>query len=369
MRVAQIGIVRPRTRIAPEQLLADWPTLPAIAAATQRAGAEVTVIQSFHRDAEFTLDGVRYRFVAEPALPGRATGLRPGRIARAAAESGATILHVNGLDFARQMRALRRLGLPILVQDHCSRAGTGGARRRRALAGIAGIAFTGAAQAQPFVDAGELAPDVPVFSVPESSTGFAPGDRQAARARSGVHGDPAVLWIGRLIARKDPLTILDAVEIAAPALPGLHLWCCFHDQPLLPAVMARIAASPLLTERVHLLGRMPHAEIETLLNAADFFMLGSRHEGSGYALIEALACGATPIVSDIAPFRAIAGPVGALVPVGDARAFAQALVDLAGEDRAALRREAIDHFRRELSFDRVGATLCAIYAELVGAGR
>ena len=369
MRVAQIGIVRPRARIAPDRLLADWPTLPAIAAAAQRAGAEVTVIQSFHRDADFTADGVRYRFVAEPALPGRVTGLRPGRIARTAAQGAPHLLHVNGLDFPRHLGALRRLGIPILVQDHASRAGTGGIRRRRALQGIAGIAFTAAEQAQPFVDAGELAPEIPVFAVPESSTTFSPGDQTVARERTGLHGDPAILWIGRLDANKDPLTILDAIEIAARSLPGLHFWCCFHDQPLLPEVTARIAASPLLAERVHLLGRMPHAEIEPLLNAADAFLLGSHREGSGYALIEALACGATPIVSDIAPFRAIAGPVGALVPVGDAAGFARALVDLAHEDRSALRREAIAHFRQALSFDRVGARLCAIYAELIGADR
>jgi len=369
MLIAQIGIVRPRKRIDPEQLLADWPTLPAIAAATQRAGAEVTVIQSFHRDATFVRAGVRYRFVAEPTLPGRSTGCLPGRIARAAEDSGAEVLHVNGLDFPRHLRSLKRLRLPILIQDHASRAGTGGLRRQRALEGIAGIAFTAAGQAQPFVDARELAPTVPVFAVPENSTHFVAGDQPGARLRSGVTGDPVLLWVGRLDDNKDPLTILDAVEIAARSLPRLSLWCCFHDQPLLAQVQARIAASPLLDGRVTLLGRVPHNAIESLLNAADFFLLGSRHEGSGYALIEALACGATPIVSDIPPFRAIAGPVGALVPVGDAVAFADALINLAQRDRASLRREAIARFERHLSFDRLGARLCAVYAELIEAAR
>lgn len=369
MRVVQIGVVRPRERIEPEQLLADWPTLPAIAAAVHRAGAHVTVVQSFHRDARFDADGVHYRFVAEPALPRRATGLFPGRLARAAAIDDPQIVHVNGLDFPRHVSALRKLGRPILIQDHASRAGTGGTARRRALAGIAGIAFTAADQARPFIEAGELSPDMRVFAIPESSTLFRAGDRAAARTRSGLHGDPAALWIGRFDANKDPLTILDAVELAAPALPGLQLWCCFHDHPLLPAVLARIAASPLLAERVHLLGRMPHGEIETLLNAADFFLLGSHREGSGYALIEALACGATPVVSDIAPFRAIAGPVGAQVPVGDASAFAQALTALARRDRTTLRRRAVEHFESTLSFDRIGIRLCAAYAELIEAHR
>jgi len=369
IRVAQIGIVRPRERIDPDHLLADWPTLAHVAAATQRAGAEVTVIQSLHRDAEIVRDGVRYRFVAEPALPGRATGLMPWRLARAVRATAPDVLHVNGLDFPRHMRALRRLGVPILVQDHASRAGAGGSKRLRALEYIAGIAFTTAEQAQPFVDAGELSPSVPVFAVPESSTRFSPGSQAAARARTGVEGDPAVLWVGRLDDNKDPLTILEAIEIAARTLPRLQMWCCFHEQPLLAEVEAQIAASPVLAGRVHLLGRVPHARIETLLNASDLFLLGSHREGSGYALIEALACGVTPIVSDIPPFRAIAGSAGALVPVGDAAGFVGALVALARQDRVALRRRAIEHFDAHLSFDRVGARLCAIYAELVEAGR
>jgi glycosyltransferase involved in cell wall biosynthesis len=369
IRVAQIGIVRPREKIDPDRLLANWPTLADIATATQRAGAEVTVIQSFHRDAEIVRDGVRYRFVAEPALPGRATGLMPGRLARAVRVAAPDVLHVNGLDFPRHMRALRRLDVPILVQDHASRAGAGGSKRRRALQHVAGIAFTAAEQAQPFVDVGELSPNVPVFAVPESSTRFSPNSQATARARTGIEGDPAVLWVGRLDGNKDPLTILNAIEIAAHDLPYLKLWCCFHEQPLLAEVEARIAASPVLAGRVHLLGRVPHARIETLLNASDFFLLGSHREGSGYALIEALACGVTPIVSDIAPFRAIAGSVGALVSVGDAAEFARALVALARQDRVALRCRTIEHFEVHLSFDRIGAQLCAIYAELIERGR
>jgi glycosyltransferase involved in cell wall biosynthesis len=369
IRVAQIGIVQPRGRIDPDRLLADWPTLVDIATATQRAGAEVTVVQSFHRDAEIVRDGVRYRFVAEPALPGRATGLMPWRLARAVRAAAPDVLHVNGLDFRRHMRALRLLGVPILVQDHASCAGAGGSRRRHALEGIAGIAFTAAEQAQPFVEMGELSPRVSVFAVPESSTRFSPGSQASARARTGVTGDPAVLWVGRLDDNKDPLTILDAIEIAARDLPQLKLWCCFHQQPSLAEVETRIAASPMLAGRVHLLGRVPHARIETLLNASDFFLLGSHHEGSGYALIEALACGVIPIVSDIAPFRAIAGSVGALIPVGDAAGFASALVALAQQDRVALRHRAIEHFDAHLSFDRVGARLCAIYAQLIETHR
>lgn len=370
-RVTQVSVVRPRASIGPEQLLESWPTLVDIAEAVQRAGAEVTVLQSFHRDLEIVARNVRYRFVREPALPGRATGLMPSRLARAARASMPDIIHVNGLDFGRHIAALCRVGPPVLVQDHASRADTRDAGRRRGLRDVSGAAFTASAQAEPFLAKGWLRADMPVFAVPESSTRFCAGDREVARARCGISGDPAVLWVGRLDANKDPMTILRAIEMAARALPGLQLWCCFDDRrglsPLLPQLRSLVSASPDLAGRVHLLGRVPHADVETLCRAADFFMLASHHEGSGYALIEAMACGATPIVSDIPSFRQLTanGTVGALIPAGDPALFAQALVELAGRDRAVLRERTIGHFINTLSFDRVGAQLCDIYAALI----
>lgn len=367
MRVAHVNIVRPGGRPEPEALLDVWPTLGDVASAVHRAGAEVTVIQSFHKAAELERDGVRYVFAPEPALPGRATGLAPWRLARAAQDCSPDVIHVNGLEFDWHTRFLGSLGVPVLAQDHCSTADQRRARRRRALRRVDGVVFTDAKQAEPFRRNGSLPADVPVFSAPESSTRFTPGDLHEARVRSGVFGDPAILWVGRLNAKKDPLTILDAIELAAAELSGIQLWCCFHEQPLLPQVEARMAASPVLGGRVHLLGRKSHSEIETLCRAADFFMLGSHHEGSGYALIEALACGATPIVSDIPSFRKLTGDghIGALAPVGDAAAFSRALIVLAAQPRAGLRARAVEHFNRELSFDVVGAQLCAIYEALL----
>jgi glycosyltransferase involved in cell wall biosynthesis len=372
MRVVHVGIARPVARIAPEELLRTWVTLPDVASATARAGAEVTVIQAFHENAERVVGGVRYVFVDEPALPRRIAGLMPWRLVRAVQAAQPQAIHVNGLDFPVHTRLLCRLGVPVLVQDHCSAPEGPALRRRWGLAKAAGIAFTDARQADAFHAHNALPPRARIFEVPESSTHFSAGDQATARAASGIHGDPAVLMVARLAPRKDPLTALRAVEIAARELPGLQLWCVFHEAPMRAEVEAMLAASPDLAARVHLIGRVPHIEIETLCRAADFFLLASRREGSGYALIEALACGATPIVSDILAFRGLVGDdgtMGALSAPGDAEGFARGLVRLAAEPREALRARAIGHFRRHLSFEAVGARLCEIYAELGGAQR
>jgi glycosyltransferase involved in cell wall biosynthesis len=331
----------------------------------------VVVVQSFHQAADVAHDGVRYRFVPELALPGRPTGLSPRRLARAVRECAPDVIHVNGLDFAWHTRVLSALGPPVLVQDHASTAERASRLMRWGLERVAGAAFTDATQAEPFLERGLLRPGLPIFSVPESSTRFTSGDQDAARAACGLHGDPAVLWIGRLQAKKDPLTVLEAVEVVAAELPGLRLWCCFHEAPMLAEVQARIAASPTLASRVHLLGRVDHGAIQTLCRAADIFLSASRFEGSGYALIEAIACGAAPVVSDIPSFRALtgAGAVGALAPVGDAAAFARALVEVSARPRASQRSSIVEHFRRMLAFDVVGARLREIYATLAEGRR
>jgi glycosyltransferase involved in cell wall biosynthesis len=367
MRVVHVNLARPRGRPEPEALAAAWPTLHDVAAAVRRAGAEVTVVQSFHRAAELDLDGVRYRFAPEPALAGRPTGLSPWAVASAVKACEPDIIHVNGLDFGWHTRVLCGLGVPVLAQDHASGAEAGGLRRRWGLRKISAVAFTDARQAEPFFARRGLRRGLPVFSVPESSTRFAPGDQAAARAACGLDGDPAVLWVGRFNANKDPLTVLSAIELAAGDLPGLRLWCCHQEDDLLPQVKARIAASPVLAGRVRLLGRVPHPKVETLCRAADIFMLASHTESTGYALIEALACGATPLVSDIPSFRRLTGEgrAGVLASVGDVEAFARALVRLAKAPRAELRRRMVEHFERELSFGVVGAQLLQTYQDVI----
>ncbi len=371
MRVVHVSLVRPRGRPEPEALLEAWPTLGAVAEAAAQAGAEVSVVQAFHRDARLQRGGVAYRFVAEPALPGAAGGFQPWRLAGAVAACAPDVIHVNGLDFPWHTRVLCGLGAPVLTQDHASTAGQGPALRRWGLAKVAAAAFTDPAQADPFIGCGELRADLPVFSIPESSTQFSPGDRAEARAATGLDGDPAVLWVGRLIPKKDPMTVLAAIERAAAVLPGLKLWCCFQADDLLAQVRARIAVSPLLAPRVRLLGARPHAQIETLCRAADIFMLASHFEGSGYALIEAMACGAAPVVSDIPSFRRLTGDgrVGVLAPVGDAETFAQGLITLAARPRDDLHARTIDHFHHELSFAAVGRKLIGAYTALLEARR
>ena len=229
------------------------------------------------------------------------------------------------------------------------------------------VAFTAATQADPFFAAGVFPPGLPVYQVPESSTEFTPGHRDRARQETGLHGDPCLVWVGHLDQNKDPITVLEGFAVAAPHLPDPRLWLCYRNAPLLDRVEAAVEARPSIRGRVHLLGEQPHERVETLLRAGDALVSGSRREGSGYAVIEALACGATPIITDIPSFRRLAGAVGRLWEPGEARSLAAALVDLGADLGDPARRDRVRrHFEANLSWDVVGGRLADIYAGLVG---
>jgi glycosyltransferase involved in cell wall biosynthesis len=231
---------------------------------------------------------------------------------------------------------------------------------------VAACAFTSAEQAEPFARAGDLPPEVRVFAIPESSTRFTPGDRDKARALTGVFGDPALLWVGHLDNNKDPLTVLRAVRLALEQLPELHLWCAYASGELLQQCRAMANADPLLAEHVHFLGPVPHEEVERLCRASDIFVLGSHREGSGYALLEALACGVVPVVSDIPSFRALTGGgrVGSLAPPGQAEGFAAGILTQAQAARATAKERVLAHFDAHLSPPALGRRLVDAYESL-----
>jgi glycosyltransferase involved in cell wall biosynthesis len=354
MRVIQASFRRDQSGQRPHELLTAWPALTDVARAASGAGVEVSIVVPHGETVTLECAGVDVHF--QPNVLDRVRAVAPD------------ILHVHGLAFAGAAPARR---LPertrVIVQDH------GGAvpaswrrvRLRWGLRHVRAALFTAHAQAAPFESV--LPKRARVFEVLESSTRFTPADQQAARRRTGIYGAPCALWIGRLNQNKDPLTVLRAVRQAALYLPDLQLWCCYTSTELLATMRDQIDGDPILRNRVHLLGRVSHDCVEDLARAADFFLAASHAEGSGFALIEALACGVTPVLTDIPSFRWITGngAIGALLPIGDHQGMANALVQLA-EARAERRREAVlAHFATRLSFAAIGHQLKYAYEAVI----
>jgi glycosyltransferase involved in cell wall biosynthesis len=367
LSVAQVNFAFDNELTDPDQLLHRYRTLTGWSDALHRAGiGSAVVVQRFHRDARLERDEVTYLF-RRSAIPAAVAACRPD------------IVHVNGLSFPTHTWRLRRAldgSCAVVVQNHADggpvgRAPLFRARGRATRSAVDGFLFAADEHAAWWRRAGFIAPRQPVYQVMEASTRLTPLPRALARAESGLSGSPAVLWVGRLNANKDPLTVLSGFERALDHLPSATLTMVYSEEEILAGVRFRVEQSAALADHVRLVGAVPHDRMAAFYSAADLFVAGSHHEGSGYALMEALACGAAPVVTDIPTFRLLTGggSLGALWTPGDANDCARALIAAGRKDLTAERTRVLDHFVRELSWDVVGRRAVEIYLQVVEARR
>ncbi|HLV79597.1 MAG TPA: glycosyltransferase family 4 protein [Chthonomonadaceae bacterium] len=371
MHVAVVNYVYDADLESPEALLGRYEALTGWAEGLEAAGAQVSVVQRFRQDAEIGCGRLRYHFVREPARRAGSPGDPAYRLNAAVARLNPDVIHINSLVLARQAGRLKSLlpHVPLLAQDHADTIPRHPVRRwrlRRALRHVDAVSFAAMALARPWQQAGVLDPRKAVFALMEGSSHFRLLPREAARARTGLAGNPLCLWVGRLDANKDPLTVLRGFARALPRLPEARLAMVYGTDDLLPAVRAWLAENPAVAAHVDLLGRRPHSTLEVLYNSADLFLLGSHHEGSGFAVLESLACGVLPILSDIPSFRALTadGALGRLWPVEDAEALAGALVEGNGALRPDTPCQVRAGFEARWSYEAIGRSALAAYETL-----
>ncbi|KAF1695304.1 glycosyltransferase [Pseudoxanthomonas koreensis] len=157
-----------------------------------------------------------------------------------------------------------------------------------------------------------------------------------------------VLAVGALKAAKNFPLLLDAVARLRQHIDARLL--ILGEGDLRPALEAQVRALDL-----HDAVYLPGFAMETVLfySHADLFVLSSDYEGFGNVIVEALEHG-VPVVSTDCPSgpREILedGRHGRLVPVGDAQALADAMLEAlqSPHDAAALKRRAQD-----FSVDRI----------------
>ncbi|HUD70657.1 MAG TPA: glycosyltransferase [Dongiaceae bacterium] len=159
------------------------------------------------------------------------------------------------------------------------------------------------------------------------------GLRNAARRRDRIRRslglEPGMIVVGtlcRLEAIKGVEEILEAFLAVAPVRPRAHLVIA-GDGPLRAVLQQRMADHPAGV-RAHL--SRAWVVPEEFLPALDLFVLASRNEGMGRALVEAMGIGVPVVATAVGgvPDLLDAGAAGALVPPGDATALAATLARL-----------------------------------------
>lgn len=286
---------------------------------------------------------------------------------------GADVIYAHYLFPTGAIAALagRLTGTPVVLTAHgqdvanlrrrpLRAASAPGVRRAGAVIAVSGYL------AERMADAG-LQPDrLEVIDMGVDMAAFAPADREAARARLGIGGDgQLVLAVGGLTARKDPLTLLQAMARLRRTRPGARL-ALVGDGPLGGTVAAG-TRHLLLDDAVIRTGAIPHEQVADWVAAADVLAMVSRVEPLGVAVLEALAGGRPAVVTAVGGAREVlpAPECGRVVQPGDPRAIAEALDAVLARppDPATCRAAAEPH-----ALHRQAARVAALLREAAGRG-
>lgn len=347
-------------------------TLFGWAAALRARELEVEIVQGWHRDDTVRLGEAAVHLVAGPYEGGLARWRAPGPLVRRTSGLSPDVVHLNGTHFGLLAARLRR-DLPdaaIILQDH---AGAPSGRplwrlvERRCWRAVDAVLFTAREQADPWRDAGVLAPRTPVIEVMEGPVGWFEEPRPTGRGADLGQGPrgPRLCWVGHLIEQKDPVTVVRAVGRVLEQHPGSRLTMVFRRDDLLPELRRVLETDPALSGAAELRGTVDPTRMRAVHEASDVYLSGSRREGSGYALAEAMSRGVVPVVTDIPSFRAMTGRgrAGVLWPPGDVDACAAALGHVLSRPLDEQRRAVLRCARDLLSPEAIGTIAEAAYRE------
>ena len=209
---------------------------------------------------------------------------------------------------------------------------------QRILTGLrkAAIVFhSTAAVAEEINRAGLIDPDRLVHAPYGVSPEFTPGATQPSIELPWlpeVGGRPWVLHVGSCIARKRIDVLLDVVAAVRQTVPDLRLVKVSGEWTA--AQRERIDRLGLAGAITHV-GGLARAELAEVYRRATVVLIPSEAEGFGLPVIEALACGAAVVASDIPALREAGGPAAVYAPVGDVGAWSGAVAKLLADPAAA----------------------------------
>jgi glycosyltransferase involved in cell wall biosynthesis len=196
--------------------------------------------------------------------------------------------------------------------------------------------------------------------------------RVMARASLGIGADEVVCGVvGRLVWEKGYREIFAAARRLREVAPGVRFIVAGSAEPAKRDAVSEKSIQEAQRQGVQFLG--PRRDMQDLYAAFDLYALASYREGVPRSAMEAAAMGLPVVATDVRGCRQVVedGKTGRLVPVRDAGALADAIIDVAldSEQRCRMGRAGWAKARREFDEDRVIALTLDVYARLLGWGR
>ena len=208
-----------------------------------------------------------------------------------------------------------------------------------------------------------------LFVVPEAARSFfkrvPPEESEKVRRRFKIEGD-FILYVGTIEPRKNLITLLEAFEEVLQhtelkpqlVVAGKVGW-------LTDKLFTRAGQSDA-ADRLVFTGYLGDEELRALYSAASVFVYPSIYEGFGLPVLEAMACGAPVVTSDIPSISETAGKAARLVSPNDVQALAKNVVDLLENkgEQQYLSQAGIKH-SQQFSWEKAARATLDVYSEVV----
>ncbi|MEV0244731.1 glycosyltransferase family 4 protein [Streptomyces sp. NPDC050674] len=304
-----------------------------LAAGLVARGVKVTVCAPYEADRsyDFTGAGADHVHIPRSSDPVSVAALR-------AACANADLVHAHGLHASfRTVLALggRRVRTPLVVTWH-DRAHADGARahmlrvlERRVVKASTVVLGTTSALVDRARLTGARDARLAAVALPGRRRPPEPDDpdrlRPKVRAELGAIGRPLLMAVGSLDRHRGYDVLLDAARVWR-RLDPVPLVVIAGEGPLRGELQGRIEEEGL---PVRLLGRRD--DITDLLAAADLALLPSRWEARSVLAQEALHARVPLVATRVGGIPELVGDAAELVPYGDAKALADAVVGLLGD--------------------------------------
>jgi glycosyltransferase involved in cell wall biosynthesis len=170
-----------------------------------------------------------------------------------------------------------------------------------------------------------------------------------------------LLFVGRVVEIKDLPTMIKAVALAVPRVPGLQLWIVGDGEmrETLEALPNQLGISKNVTfwgERL---------DIAHFFSAADVYTMSSVSEGLPMSLLQAMSLGVPSLVTNVGGMAEVVrnAHCGLYIPVGDSAAMADAIVELASNSdrRAVFASNAKTAYGEHFTLEQMDAAYMDLY--------
>ncbi|MBT8379540.1 MAG: glycosyltransferase family 4 protein [Ignavibacteria bacterium] len=350
----------------------EYPTIHGWSKELSELGLKVSVYHRFNQNSSFIKDGVNYFLIKDDKSSYLKWYQNPTFFQNKISEENQDIIHINSFIYSYQACLLRKKNpsAKIVIQHHAERPRYRVKRflLRNFSSSVDGFIFSSIEIYNDWLKVKSIVSDKKFSEIMEGSSHFTSRNRDEMRIKTGLGGNPVLLWVGRLDENKDPLTVLSGFSKLLRDFPDASLYMIYSEEKLKQQVLSYINQNEFLKNSVRLLGFINYKDICDYYNSADYFVLGSHYEGSGYSLVEAMSCGIIPIVTNIPSFRMITnkGQIGALWNCGDAESFYNKAKEIIQKPLEVESKKALDYFSNNLSYPAIGKKAKNFYESLIG---